>query len=292
MARRRPPKPLAITPVGSEQEFQEYRRQIDAEVAVRLQQELELAPASSPFATPGFCFACQQWTEFWSSWDFARQIGGHSHVNWREHLLCRNCRLNNRMRACIHLLAETVRPTPRTRIYTTEQATPLYRYLRKSFPLVEGSEYLEDAASLGTQDATGLRNEDLTQLSFQDGSFDVILTFDVLEHVPHYQLAFAECVRTLRPDGKMLFSVPFDASSARNRIRAKILTDGTVEHLLTPEYHVHPRNPEGCLCFQHFGWEMFEQLREAGFRNVCALCYYSRDYGYLGGEQMQFLAEK
>ena len=37
---------------------------------------------------------------------------------------------------------------------------------------------------------------------------------------------------------------------------------------------------------------MFEQVRLAGFSTVAALCYYSRDFGYLGGEQIQFLAEK
>jgi hypothetical protein len=37
---------------------------------------------------------------------------------------------------------------------------------------------------------------------------------------------------------------------------------------------------------------MLEQLKQAGFSTVSALCYYSRDYGYLGGEQIQFIAEK
>jgi hypothetical protein len=34
--------------------------------------------------------------------------------------------------------------------------------------------------------------------------------------------------------------------------------------------------------------EKLEQLRQAGFRNVWALCCYWLDYGYLGGEQLQF----
>jgi hypothetical protein len=50
--------------------------------------------------------------------------------------------------------------------------------------------------------------------------------------------------------------------------------------------------PKGSLCFQRLGWEMFEQLQQAGFHNVWALRYYSPDYGYLGSEQLQFLAQK
>ena len=37
---------------------------------------------------------------------------------------------------------------------------------------------------------------------------------------------------------------------------------------------------------------ILQQMTEVGFSSVSALCYYSREYGYLGGEQIQFLAEK
>jgi SAM-dependent methyltransferase len=137
-----------------------------------------------------------------------------------------------------------------------------------------------------------LRNEDLTQLSFPDAYFDVLLTFDVLDHIADYRAAFAECARVLRSSDKMLFSAPFDAATPRNQVRARVSRDRRIEHLLAPEYHAHPRNPKGSLCFQRFGWEMFGQLQQAGFHNVWALCYYSPDYAYLGGEQLQFLPEK
>jgi len=207
------------------------------------------------FKTPGFCFVCQQWTEFMSSWDFAYRMDGHLQVNWREHLVCALCQLSNRRRASIHLLMEIVHPTRRSFIYATEQWSPLYRHLRKCFPFVEGSEYLEGALRNGQNNPAGIRNEDLTNLSFDDKSFDVILSFEVLEHIPDYYRAFAECARILKPAGKMLFSVPFDTRATHNRIRARIRADGTIEHLLPPEYHGHPKNSKGSLCFQHFGWE-------------------------------------
>ena len=213
-------------------------------------------------------------------------------MNWREHLQCPRCHLNNRMRASIHLFLETIAPTPEFRIYATEQSSPLYLYLRKRFPFLQGSEFVQDTALMSENSAKRLQHEDLTRLSFSTESFDAILSFDVLEHIPDYRRAFAECARTLKSSGKMLFSVPFDANSARNQIRAKLRKDGTIEHLLPPEYHDDPRNPEGCLCFQHFGWEMLEEMKQAGFSAVSALSYYSREYGYLGDKQIQFLAEK
>ncbi len=286
------PAPLAITRIGSHPEFQKHQVQINAESAARQKTERELAQPYPSFTTSGFCFVCQKRAQFLSSWERAFDVGGHLEMNWREHLQCPRCRLNNRMRASIHLLMTMVAPTKESRIYATEQSSPLYVYLHKGFPFLQGSEFMQDASLISENESNKLRHEDLTRLSFPTHSFDVILSFDVLEHIPDYRSAFAECARTLKPTGKMLFSVPLDANSVRNKIRAQLRKDGAIEYLLPPEYHDDPRNPEGCLCFQHFGWEMLEEMKQAGFSSVWALSYYSREYGYLGDNQIQFLAEK
>ena len=286
------PAPFVITRIGSHPEFQKHRAEIDAELAARQEAERGLAQPFASFTTPGFCFVCQKRTQFLSSWELAFNVGDHLQMNWREHLECRGCRLNNRMRASIHLFMTIIAPTRDSRIYATEQSSPLYVYLHTRFPFLQGSEFMQDAALISENQSKKLRHEDLTHLSFPTHCFDVILSFDVLEHIPDYRRAFAECARTLKPKGKMLFSVPFDANSVRNQIRARWRKDGTIEYLLPPEYHDDPRNPEGCLCFQHFGWEMVEEMRQAGFSSVSALSYYSREYGYLGDKQIQFLAEK
>jgi SAM-dependent methyltransferase len=286
------PAPLVITRIQSQREFQEYRARIDAELCARQVAERELAQPYPSFTTSGFCFVCQKRSHFLSSWELAFNAGGHLEMNWREHMQCPRCRLNNRMRASIHLLTDVIAPTRDSRIYATEQSSPLFIYLRNRFPFLQGSEFVQDAALMSESKSKKLRHEDLTQLSFASHSFDAILSFEVLEHIPDYRSAFAECARTLKPAGKMLFSVPFDANSVHNHIRAQLRKDGTIEHLLPPEYHDDPRNPEGCLCFQHFGWEMFEEMKQAGFSSVSALSYHSLRYVYLGDKQMQFLAEK
>lgn len=286
------PAPLEITRIRNQREFQEHRAQISAELAARHEAERELTQPFPSFTTSGFCFVCQKRAQFLSSWELANDVGGHLEVNWREQMQCPRCRLNNRMRASIHLLMDIIAPTSESRIYATEQSSPLFSYLHKCFPVLQGSEFVQDAALMSENNSKKLRHEDLTQLSFPTDSFDVILSFDVLEHIPNYRSAFTECARTLKPAGKMLFSVPFDANSVHNHIRAELHKDGTIEHLLPPEYHDDPRNPEGCLCFQHFGWEMLEEMKQAGFSSVSTLSYYSREYGYLGDNQMQFLAEK
>lgn len=88
-----------------------------------------------------------------------------------------------------------------------------------------------------------------------------------------------------------MWSVPFIPSSSTNSIRAKLI-DGTIQHILPPEYHGNPLSTDGILCFQHFGWEMLKEMRQAGFRDAYAICYQSVSFGYLGGEQFMFFAIK
>ena len=196
------------------------------------------------------------------------------------------------MRASVHLLAMKSLLDRKTKIFLMEQTTPLFAHFRKRYPQTIGSEFLKDAIPQGHTNAGGIRNEDATNLTFADQQSDVILSFDVLEHISDFRLAFAECARTLRPNGKMLFSVPFITDAGPNIIRVRFRPDNTIEHLLPPEYHGDPLSSEGCLCFQHFGWEMLEQMKQAGFSSAQALIYWSRDFGYLGKEHIQFIAEK
>lgn len=49
---------------------------------------------------------------------------------------------------------------------------------------------------------------DATRLPFADGSLHLVTALDVIEHLDDDGLALRECHRVLRPDGKLLLSVP------------------------------------------------------------------------------------
>ena len=83
----------------------------------------------------------------------------------------------------------------------------------------------------------------------------------------------------------------FAAQSRHNVTRARVTGEGTIEHLLPPEYHGDPLREAGCLAFRYFGWEMLDEIRSCGFGRAEALFYWSRELGYLGIDQMAFLAE-
>jgi tetratricopeptide (TPR) repeat protein len=279
--------------------YEEYK-QLQAEdeliyLSVQKTQQKLLGEAkhNNSFKFKGYCRVCNRPSEFLVDYRHSSQIQGVNIPNWRERLVCPTCSLNNRMRSAIHLFLEECQPDKNSKIYLTEQVTPLYDYFNLNFSNIVGSEYLEDKIPYGSLTKDGIRNESLTELTFKNNQFDFILSFDVLEHIPDYRKAFSECYRILNNNGKMLFTVPFCKWSEPNIIRAKIIDHtGTVEHLEEPVYHGDPLNDEGILCFQDFGWEMLNELREVGFNNVKAIIYGSSFYGYLGGGHIAFITEK
>lgn len=284
---------LEVRKVSSYEEFEQHSKERRNDFLRIDQTEERLTVEQDQFRVPGYCYVCQEHTEFLVDFNHCGHRHGRPVPNWRERLVCPTCGLNNRLRASVHLFEQACGVKPGDAIYITEQVSPLYKTLAEQYPNLVGSEYLGDEVPLGSIDARGIRNESLTALSFEEDQFDHIMTFDVLEHVPDYRHALAECLRCLKPGGTLMFSVPFARSSPTNIVRAKVDARGEVEHILPPEYHGDPVNPgDGCLCFYHFGWELLDELRNLGFEDVTALHYWSADFGYLGGEQSVFFATK
>jgi GT2 family glycosyltransferase/glycosyltransferase involved in cell wall biosynthesis/SAM-dependent methyltransferase len=286
--------PFHLNTAHSKAEYEEYRRQMAEEYVRRdvLERSL-IKPGKTAFETAGFCHVCGKPSRFMTDFQYgATEQNGMLLPNWRERLVCRHCGLNNRVRAAIHLFQLLGRPTADSRIYVTEQVTPLYKWVRRHYPRAVGSEYLGEALPWGETDHRGVRNESVTRLTFPEDSLDYLLSFDVFEHVPDHAQAFRECLRCLKPGGMLLFTVPFRADETEHLERAAMKENGEVAHLLPPEYHGDPNRSEGCLCFRHFGWSLLDDLRTAGFAQAAAHLYWSEQLGYLGGEQITFTGFK
>ena len=265
-----------------------YARDINAVHEYLAQYNDELNEfAASPRGLEGRCYPCDEDVTF--SIDVP-QDGGQ--VNWRETLVCPKCGLINRWRSCLHVFEVVCEPTENDRIYLTETLSPVYKILAGRYPLLSSSEYFPDhefGKTVQTHVAP-VRNEDVTQLSFADASQDIILTFDVLEHVPDYRSALREFHRVLGAGGQLVISVPFSFRQ-ETLVRATRDDDGHITHLVEPCYHGDPLSESGVLSYYDFGMELLDELREAGFDECFLVLYSSREWAYPGGNVV-FIARK
>jgi SAM-dependent methyltransferase len=246
----------------------------------------------NPIAVNGYCEPCGAPTAFPVDYRYAYEVRGVLTPNWREQLFCPRCGLNNRMRAVIHGFKEVLKPATSAAVLLGEEVTPIARWLHDRYDGVFGCEYLGAGGLLGHVDERGVRNEDFTRLTFGDARFDFVLTFDVFEHIPRYEAALGECVRVLKPGGWLMFSVPFRFDLKHHLVRARVRPDGTIEHLLEPEYHGDPLNDAGCLAYYQFGWALVDDLREAGFHDPRLCFYWAAEFGYLGENQAFIIAQR
>lgn len=240
-----------------------------------------------PMDIEAWCSACESIQPMHVDWRLGGiAADGSVHPAWTETAACRGCGLNSRMRALLDRLRKLELPRD-SRVYIAECVTASFRQLERLYPRLVGSEFLGmDRVSGETywneQHRQHLRHEDLTRLSFVDDSFDLVISQDIFEHIPDFARAFSECRRVLRRGGRLVFSVPFFPGQAETEIRARFTANGTLEHLLPAEYHGDPVGDGGVLCFQHFGWDLLDRLREAGFGEVRAHLYWGPWQGHFG----------
>jgi SAM-dependent methyltransferase len=224
----------------------------------------------------GFCSMCNQEVLF-----EVLSPDGDGAVNWRETVKCPGCGLINRWRGSLHLFQAVCEPSTEDRIYITEALSPVAELLSDRFPDLKSSEFMAHAEP-GERIEFGsveVCHEDVTGLSFGDNSFDALLTFDVLEHVPEYHAALLEFHRVLDFGGYLILTVPFSFEN-ETVTRAIVNDSGEIEHLVEPCYHGDPLSSEGVLAYYDFGAELLEQLKGAGFRDSCLVCYTSKHWGY------------
>jgi SAM-dependent methyltransferase len=210
-------------------------------------------------------------------------------INPREELHCSGCGLNARMRAAFHLL-QRVCPDRAARIYLTEQVSAAYLWLRRRYPHLTGSEFTRDRRQRlrlarwlwGHGVRRWPRFEDVTGLRLKAQSMDAIASFEVLEHVPDYRAALSEFARVTRPGGWLVMTVPIDLHASLGVQRARLRSDGRIEHLLEPEYHGDPIGA-GVLCYHRFGWNLLDALHAAGYREAAVALPWNPDAALYSG---------
>ena len=182
------------------------------------------------------------------------------------------------------------------RILNTEATNALHKEWNGAAGYVS-SEYIDEGATPGATYplyGTAVRHEDLQATSFKDNSFDLVITSEVFEHIPHPYTAHREILRILKPGGKHIFTAPFSGKEA-DTFFSQLRPDGSVVH---PEWrqgkpllHGDPVRPDqGTLVYTFFGEEMLAKLCTMGY-NARAFEIYSPLHGIRGAGAIVFEAE-
>ncbi len=268
---------------------------------VRSQLELHLATLHrdhEQYTIPGICPIDHQPVDFEidRQWGAQQTTEGVWIPNWRERLECPLCHLNNRQRAMASLVLDEIESRSFTRrdppaVYMMEQVTYTHHFFATQ-PEIEciGSEFLGPEHQSGAV-VDGVRHEDAGNLSFDDRSIDIMISNEVLEHVPDPAKAIAEASRVLRPDGVLYFTIPFDPARVQTRPRAELIGDQVVHHL-PPEHHGNPATGAESLVFTDFGWDFIDAFRATGFAACVVISYWSLEFALLGPNNILFRAQK
>ncbi len=211
------------------------------------------------------------WPDLISEWELSPQW-----IDWyndREGRYCVNCkcsaRSNQLAKAILMALKEITgiefsylgkafenKKVQELKIAEINSVGNIHPFLAKS-PNLLYSEYASADSSIPS--------ENLLQLSYNNNSFDMVLTSETLEHVPDIDISFSEIHRILKPGGMHVFTIPVIWNRPQTRVRAKI-ENGELVNLLPPSYHGSKyENQSDYLVFYEFGKDIVQRCKNAGF---------------------------
>ena len=249
--------------------FSELRAALDAFAGLTPVDGVAIDYLRERSETTGYCPACRRPVTFTVSPD---PIGG-TWRNFLEGMICQ-CGTNGRTRMITIAWREIRDSFAPVRSLIFERVTPTFERMASEDPSLIGCEYLGPDKVPGQEYELGsvpVRHEDLLNLSFDSSSIDLLMHFDVLEHVPDHRRSLEECFRVLRPGGQMLFTLPFFHNREKHLVRARVGPDA-IEHILPPAYHGNPVG-DGALVFMHPGRELLSDLAAAGFETRLGLAH-------------------
>ncbi len=237
----------------------------------------------------GFCNISGRSTEFVVSSD-----------NLRESLVSTISSSINRHRQLICTLSTTIFGHPNAslasiaahinqkkwKVYIAEANSVLADFLKRNLnrDLFVCSEYFGPDHISG-EVINGVLHEDLQRTSFDDETFDIIITSEVMEHVPDAPAAERELMRILKPGGIYCFTVPFLPIGEHDQILADIDENGQMRHFAEPQYHGDPIRPsEGILVYRLFSYNDLKQRFESMGHQFKSYRFWSESLGILGSD--------
>jgi SAM-dependent methyltransferase len=196
----------------------------------------------------GYCLICQSKTRFFA------------HGKWyREQLHCGRCGCIARERGLMRVIQSLY---PEWRKAAIHESSPGGRgtslKLARECLQYTSSQYMPELAP-GSLSEGGHVAQDLEAQTFADSSFDLVISQDVFEHLFHPDRAIQEIVRTLKPGGAHIMTVPI-ARQDEHSVRRATIDSGKIVHLQDPQYHGNPVGDGTSLVTIDWGYDIADYL--------------------------------
>jgi SAM-dependent methyltransferase len=142
-------------------------------------------------------------------------------ADWlRDFYCCSECNSIPRQRAIIVAINQFISEWRNLRIHESSPSGPALDFIKRSCSKYLPTQFFLDTPLGKSKD--GIRCENLVNMTFEDESFDLMITQDVFEHVMNPAAAFKEISRVLEAGGVHIFTMPWYPHLKKTVQRAKM----------------------------------------------------------------------
>ncbi len=103
----------------------------------------------------------------------------------------------------------------------------------------------------GLDDRVEFRNANALDMPFAEATFDIVISQEAFCHVPDKDRLIAQCVRVLKPGGRIAFTDILVTGSTRGETRARLQQEMTFQELASVQSYRHALEREGCPVLKH-----------------------------------------
>jgi len=206
--------------------------------------------------------------------------------NWRESLMGNG--LLSRNRGMLWLLEHiygSLDALKKQDIYLVEALSSFAQWLQRQLgdERIICSEFSHDTE---LAEKSHIPHQDLCALTFGSESFDLVLCNELFEHVQYLDRALSEIARVLRPGGRLVATCPLAIGQVDSIVKAvEDPETGEITLLGEREFHGDPIRPtQSSLVYRIPGWDILEQMKEAGFSQTHVHHIASWKYGVVGSD--------
>ena len=143
------------------------------------------------------------WPELIEDWELAP--AEVAYINQQQGLYCRECRASLRSMTLASALREAFGFSGLFRAFCAPDGPAAHLDMLEINEADHLSQYL---GALPRHRLVKFPEVDMQRLPFAESVYDVVLHSDTLEHVPNSMSALRECLRVLRPGGRLAFTIP------------------------------------------------------------------------------------